>query len=175
VADAMRAVVKRDGGCELLKGRILANIFYEPSTRTMCSFAAAMMRLGGQVIPVSESSSSSQKGETLSDTIRCLECYADVLVLRHPVKGSVAEAAKVASKPIINAVCATSRAAAARPLSLSRARERTRTATARAPAHARCAARASARLLRATARASTRRRRCLICTPCRRSSADCAG
>jgi aspartate carbamoyltransferase catalytic subunit len=60
--------------------------------------------LVAKVIPVNESSSSAQKGETLSDTIRCLECYADVLVLRHPVKGSAAEAAKAASKPVINAV-----------------------------------------------------------------------
>ncbi|KAG8468553.1 hypothetical protein KFE25_013636 [Diacronema lutheri] len=103
IADKMKAMVKRDGSCDLLKGRILANIFYEPSTRTMCSFAAAMLRLGGQVIPVNESSSSAQKGETLSDTIRCLECYADVLVLRHPIKGSAAEAAAAASKPVINA------------------------------------------------------------------------
>lgn len=113
----MKAKVKRDGGCDLLKGRILANIFYEPSTRTMCSFAAAMLRLGGQVIPVNESSSSAKKGETLSDTIRCLEAYADILVLRHPAKGSAAEAAAFASKPLINAV---SEAAAALSL-LSRA------------------------------------------------------
>jgi len=106
----MKAVVKRSGGCDLLKGRILANIFYEPSTRTMCSFASAMLRLGGQVVPVNESSSSAQKGETLSDTIRCLECYADVLVLRHPAKGSAAEASAAASKPVINAVRATRRA-----------------------------------------------------------------
>ncbi|KAJ1619714.1 Aspartate/ornithine carbamoyltransferase [Pavlovales sp. CCMP2436] len=72
-ADVMKGMVKRDGSCELLKGKILANVFFEPSTRTMCSFAAAMLRLGGQVIPVNESSSSAQKGETLSDTIKCLE------------------------------------------------------------------------------------------------------
>mmetsp|Transcript_15475 Transcript_15475/g.35896 ORF Transcript_15475/g.35896 Transcript_15475/m.35896 type:complete len:289 (-) Transcript_15475:381-1247(-) len=99
----MKGMVKRDGSCELLKGKILANVFFEPSTRTMCSFAAAMLRLGGQVIPVNESSSSAQKGETLSDTIKCLECYADIMVLRHPVKGSAAEAAAAASKPVINA------------------------------------------------------------------------
>lgn len=62
-----------------------------------------MLRLGGLVVPVSESSSSSKKGETLSDTIRCLECYADVIVLRHPVKGSAAVAAGATRKPVLNA------------------------------------------------------------------------
>lgn len=83
--------------------QILANIFYEPSTRTSCSFAAAMQRLGGTVLSVNESSSSVKKGETLSDTIRCLECYADILVLRHPRLGAAGEAAAAASKPVLNA------------------------------------------------------------------------
>ncbi|GMH50869.1 hypothetical protein TL16_g00890 [Triparma laevis f. inornata] len=62
-----------------------------------------MLRLGGKVVCVNESSSSVKKGETLGDTIRCLECYADVTVLRHPVKGSAAEAASATQKPVLNA------------------------------------------------------------------------
>lgn len=62
-----------------------------------------MLRLGGLVVCVNESSSSNKKGETLSDTIRCLECYADVVVLRHPVKGSAAIAASATKKPVLNA------------------------------------------------------------------------
>ncbi|KAJ0406583.1 hypothetical protein ATCC90586_003094 [Pythium insidiosum] len=103
VADEMKAMVKRDGSSDLLKGKLLANIFYEPSTRTSCSFQSAMLRLGGLVVSVNESSSSVKKGETLSDTIKCLSCYADVLVLRHPVKGSAAIAAAATEKPVLNA------------------------------------------------------------------------
>merc|ERR1712151_1400464 len=77
--------------------------FYEPSTRNNCSFQAAMLRLGGSVISVNESSSSVAKGETLADTVRCLECYSDVLVLRHPKAGAAAEAAAHMSKPLLNA------------------------------------------------------------------------
>lgn len=62
-----------------------------------------MLRLGGTVIPVNESTSSAQKGEMLADTMRCLECYADVIVLRHPARGSAAIAANAISKPLINA------------------------------------------------------------------------
>ena len=102
-ADRFRAIVKESGKCELLRGKILANVFFEASTRTSCSFQAAMLRLGGDVLPLNESASSSKKGETLSDTIRCLECYADVTVLRHPVKFSAREAAAAATKPVINA------------------------------------------------------------------------
>jgi aspartate carbamoyltransferase catalytic subunit len=88
----------------LLKGKILANLFYEPSTRTSSSFTAAMERLGGSVIPINEVKYSSvSKGESLPDTIRTLECYADVIVLRHPETGSAAIAAKAAHKPVINA------------------------------------------------------------------------
>nr|CCA24586.1 unnamed protein product [Albugo laibachii Nc14] len=103
VADEMKEIVTKQGSCQLLKGKILANVFYEPSTRTNCSFQAAMLRLGGAVIPVNESTSSAQKGEILGDTIRCLECYADVIVLRHPERGSAAVAAAATSKPLINA------------------------------------------------------------------------
>jgi aspartate carbamoyltransferase catalytic subunit len=104
VAHEMRGMVERVGTFDLLKGKILANLFYEPSTRTASSFTAAMERLGGSVIPISEVKYSSvSKGESLPDTIRTLECYADVIVLRHPETGSAAIAAKAARKPVINA------------------------------------------------------------------------
>jgi aspartate carbamoyltransferase len=104
VAHEMRVMVERIGTFDLLKGKILANLFYEPSTRTSSSFTAAMERLGGSVIPISEVRYSSvSKGESLPDTVRTLECYADVIVLRHPEVGSAALAARFAQKPIINA------------------------------------------------------------------------
>src|SRR5512136_2016058 len=104
VAHEMRGMVERIGTFDLLKGKILANLFYEPSTRTSSSFTAAMERLGGSVIPINEVKYSSvSKGESLPDTIRTLECYADVIVIRHPETGSAAIAAKAAHKPVINA------------------------------------------------------------------------
>jgi aspartate carbamoyltransferase len=104
VAHEMRTMVERVGAFDLLKGKILANLFYEPSTRTASSFTAAMERLGGSVIPINEVKYSSvAKGESLPDTVRSLECYADVLVLRHPEVGASALAAEYARKPIINA------------------------------------------------------------------------
>jgi hypothetical protein len=85
VAEEMRTMVERVGTFDLLKGKILASLFYEPSTRTSSSFTAAMERLGGSVIPINEVKYSSvAKGESLPDTIRTLECYSDVIVLRHP-------------------------------------------------------------------------------------------
>jgi len=104
VAHEMRGMVERVGTFDLLKGKILASLFYEPSTRTSSSFTAAMERLGGSVIPINEVRYSSvTKGESLTDTVRTLECYADVIVLRHPETGSAAIAAKAAHKPVINA------------------------------------------------------------------------
>ena len=104
VAHEMRILVERFGGAELLQGKILANLFYEPSTRTSSSFTAAMQRLGGQVIPINNVQYSSvSKGESLPDTIRTLECYADVIVIRHPEVGAAATAAYYAEKPVINA------------------------------------------------------------------------
>mmetsp|Transcript_3348 Transcript_3348/g.3742 ORF Transcript_3348/g.3742 Transcript_3348/m.3742 type:complete len:328 (-) Transcript_3348:61-1044(-) len=85
------------------KGLVLACVFYEPSTRTNCSFTAAMYRLGGSVVQVNSTGSSVKKGETLSDTVRCLECYCDILVLRHPSKGSALEASEALKKPLLNA------------------------------------------------------------------------
>ncbi len=104
VAEEFRLMVKRVGSLDLLKGHILANLFYEPSTRTSSSFLAAMQRLGGTAIPINEVRYSSvSKGESLPDTIRTLESYADVIVLRHPEVGSAALAARYAHKPVINA------------------------------------------------------------------------
>jgi carbamoyl-phosphate synthase/aspartate carbamoyltransferase/dihydroorotase/carbamoyl-phosphate synthase/aspartate carbamoyltransferase len=101
----MREMVERIGGAEILKGRVLACLFYEPSTRTSASFIAAMERLGGSVIPITQGVqfSSVSKGETLPDTIRTLEQYCDVIVLRHPEIGSAQVAADYAGVPIINA------------------------------------------------------------------------
>jgi aspartate carbamoyltransferase len=104
VAHEMREMVERVGTFDLLKGKILANLFYEPSTRTSSSFTSAMERLGGSVISINEVRYSSvSKGESLPDTVRTLECYADVIVLRHPEMGASALAAQYAQKPIINA------------------------------------------------------------------------
>lgn len=104
VAHEMREMVSRVGTFDLLKGKILVNLFYEPSTRTSSSFTSAMERLGGSVIPINEVRYSSvSKGESLPDTVRTLECYADVIVLRHPEVGASALAAQYARKPIINA------------------------------------------------------------------------
>ncbi len=105
LAEQMRDIVKRDGATDLLKGKVMAALFYEPSTRTSSSFIAAMERLGGSVIPITQGVqySSVSKGESLSDTIRTLECYADIIVLRHPETGSAAVAAKAARVPVINA------------------------------------------------------------------------
>ncbi|MCB8967697.1 MAG: aspartate carbamoyltransferase [Chloroflexota bacterium] len=104
-AREMRELVKRVGGCDLLKGNILTALFYEPSTRTSASFISAMERLGGSVIPITQGVqfSSVSKGETLADTVRTLEQYSDVIVLRHPETGSAQTAADYASIPVINA------------------------------------------------------------------------
>ncbi len=104
VAEEMRHMVERLGSIDLLKGKILANLFYEPSTRTASSFTSAIERLGGSVIPISEVKYSSvAKGETLIDTVRTLECYSDVIVLRHPETGAAQTAARYLRKPLINA------------------------------------------------------------------------
>ncbi|MFC1465157.1 MAG: aspartate carbamoyltransferase [Candidatus Brachytrichaceae bacterium NZ_4S206] len=89
----------------LLNGRILATVFYEPSTRTRLSFESAMHRLGGAVISVAEArtSSSAAKGESIYDSGRMLESYADVIVQRHPAVGSARALADAASVPVINA------------------------------------------------------------------------
>ncbi|MFI5240156.1 MAG: aspartate carbamoyltransferase [Candidatus Saccharimonadia bacterium] len=87
------------------EGKILATLFYEPSTRTRFSFESAMMRLGGNVISTEAAGhfSSVSKGESLEDTIRVVSSYCDVIVLRHPEAGSAERAATVATVPLINA------------------------------------------------------------------------
>jgi len=89
---------------DVMDGQVLSTLFYEPSTRTRLSFEAAMLRLGGKVISVAEAkSSSASKGESLHDTIKTVEGYADVIVLRHPQIGAAQEAAQATDKPILNA------------------------------------------------------------------------
>jgi aspartate carbamoyltransferase catalytic subunit len=104
-AREMREMVHRVGSADLLKGYVLACLFYEPSTRTSSSFIAAMERLGGSVIPITQGVqfSSVSKGETLADTVRTLEQYSDAIVLRHPEIGSAKLAADYASVPVLNA------------------------------------------------------------------------
>ncbi len=89
---------------EVLKGKILANLFFEPSTRTQMSFVSAMLRLGGKVINLgSVEASSVAKGETLADTIRVVSGYADAIVLRHPKEGAARFASELSDVPVINA------------------------------------------------------------------------
>ena len=91
-------------GSDILKGKILANLFFEPSTRTRLSFEAAIRRLGGDHIGFSQPAGSSvEKGENLADTIRTVENYADVIVLRHPLEGAAKMAAEFSAVPVINA------------------------------------------------------------------------
>ena len=103
VASEMRMLVERHTPIDILKGRVLCTMFFEPSTRTSSSFEAAMNRLGGSVVSVSADSSSVVKGESLPDTVRTLGCYGDAIVLRHPAAGSAQTAAKFSPVPIINA------------------------------------------------------------------------
>jgi len=89
---------------KVLEGRILGNLFFEPSTRTRLSFESAAHRLGIDVIDVSEMSMTSiSKGETLADTIRMVDAYCDIIVLRHPHEGAARLAAKFSENPVINA------------------------------------------------------------------------
>ena len=92
---------KYSKSCE---GKILATLFYEPSTRTRFSFEAAMLRLGGKVIGFSEpNSSSTAKGESIADTLRTIECYADIAAMRHPKEGAPRMASHYIQMPLINA------------------------------------------------------------------------
>uniref|UniRef100_A0A3Q3FYD8 Carbamoyl-phosphate synthetase 2, aspartate transcarbamylase, and dihydroorotase n=1 Tax=Kryptolebias marmoratus TaxID=37003 RepID=A0A3Q3FYD8_KRYMA len=103
VAHTLRLMVQKERSVEILKGKVMASMFYEVSTRTSSSFAAAMQRLGGSVVHFSESTSSTQKGESLADSVQTMSCYADVLVLRHPTPGAVESASRHCRKPVINA------------------------------------------------------------------------
>jgi aspartate carbamoyltransferase catalytic subunit len=89
---------------DILKGKVLANLFFEPSTRTRLSFEAAVTLLGGSYFGIADPLSSSvQKGETLKDTIKTVSGYCDAIVMRHPMEGAARAAADVSDKPIINA------------------------------------------------------------------------
>lgn len=89
---------------KLLEGRVIATLFFEPSTRTRLSFESAINRLGGKIVGFADSSTSSvSKGETLYDTIRTVDNYCDLIVMRHPVEGSARFASEIATVPVINA------------------------------------------------------------------------
>ena len=89
---------------EISKGKTMAYLFYEPSTRTRLSFDSAMASIGGNSLGIADiSSSSTQKGESLADTVKIMSIYSDALVLRHPLDGSSRFAAEISSKPVINA------------------------------------------------------------------------
>ena len=94
-----------EGYSLVCKGKLLASLFYEPSTRTRFSFEAAMLRLGGEIIGFDDPNNSSvSKGESLGDTIRTIECYSDIAVIRHPREGTARLVSKFANEmPIINA------------------------------------------------------------------------
>ncbi len=97
------AAMPPGGRRELARGRTLGHLFYEPSTRTRLSFEAAMAMMGGTSLGIADvSSSSTQKGESLADTVRTISMYTDALVLRHPLDGSSRFAAEVSDKPVIN-------------------------------------------------------------------------
>lgn len=101
----MEEAVARHGGTDDLRGRVLATLFYEPSTRTRFSFEVAMLRLGGSVVGAEDARehSSGSKGETLEDTARIVGGYADGIVVRHYEEGAAARMAAVSPVPIINA------------------------------------------------------------------------
>ncbi|HOU02165.1 MAG: aspartate carbamoyltransferase [Bacteroidales bacterium] len=89
---------------KLLDGKVIATLFFEPSTRTRLSFESAINRLGGKIVGFADSGTSSvSKGETLHDTIKMVSSYSDLIVMRHPVEGSARYASEIASVPVINA------------------------------------------------------------------------
>ncbi|MEG2282038.1 MAG: aspartate carbamoyltransferase, partial [Rikenellaceae bacterium] len=89
---------------QVLAGKVIASLFFEPSTRTRLSFESAINRLGGRVIGFSDTSNTSQtKGETFHDTISTISNYSDMIVMRHSVEGAARYATEVASVPIVNA------------------------------------------------------------------------
>ncbi len=103
-AEEFEPVARGEKKSRILEGKLLANLFFEPSTRTRMSFEAAMKRLGGDVINMTaQEASSIVKGETLADTIRVVSKYADAIVLRHPLEGAARFAAENSEVPLINA------------------------------------------------------------------------
>ena len=104
IAVANDIIARPDAYAEKCKGKKLATLFFEPSTRTRLSFEAAMYELGGNVLGFSEAqSSSAAKGESVSDTIRTVGAYADIIAMRHPKEGAPMVAARKSTVPIINA------------------------------------------------------------------------
>ncbi|TKY57328.1 Aspartate carbamoyltransferase 1 [Spatholobus suberectus] len=105
VARSMESIESNSSGSQMLKGYLMATLFYEPSTRTRLSFESAMKRLGGDVLTTENARefSSAAKGETLEDTIRTVEGYSDIIVMRHFESGAARRAAATASIPVINA------------------------------------------------------------------------
>ena len=104
VALAQDIIANRAKYSEVCKGKKLATLFYEPSTRTRLSFTAAMMELGGNVLGFSDANSSSvSKGETVEDTVRVVGCFADIIAMRHHIEGAPLAATNVSRVPIINA------------------------------------------------------------------------
>ena len=104
LAEKMLPYARGEKFKDILKGKILSSLFFEPSTRTRLSFESAMNRLGGRVIGFAEPSSTSQKkGESLADTIRMADSFSDVIVLRHPQEGAARLAAEFANVPVLNA------------------------------------------------------------------------
>ena len=102
MTDLVEPLARR--GSDMLRGKILATAFFEPSTRTRLSFESAMYRLGGTCVGFADPKAASvQKGENLADTVRVVESYADVLVIRHPLEGAARLAAEFSSIPVINA------------------------------------------------------------------------
>ncbi len=102
MAEVMEPLAKH--GSDMLSGKIMATMFFEPSTRTRLSFESAMTRLGGTALGFTETRGTSvEKGENLADTVRVVESYADVLVVRHPLEGAARLAAEFAKVPVINA------------------------------------------------------------------------
>src|SRR3989339_1680338 len=86
---------------DILKGKVVATLFFEPSTRTRLSFESAVCKLGGKIIGFTDASSSSvSKGESLNDTIRTVANYSDVIVMRHPIEGSARYASEVSKVPV---------------------------------------------------------------------------
>ena len=97
-------VAHRDRYSGACKGKKLATLFYEPSTRTRLSFTSAMMELGGDVIGFSDARNTSvSKGETIEDTTRVISCFADIIAMRHPIEGAPLNATRVSTIPVINA------------------------------------------------------------------------
>ena len=104
VAKATDIIAHPEAYAHKCDGKILATLFFEPSTRTRLSFESAMLRLGGQVLGFSEASSSSAaKGESVADTVRAVSCYSDIIAMRHPKEGAPLVASMHATVPVINA------------------------------------------------------------------------